>query len=267
MSIRLSSGCLPANGEKTLPPSSDKIDSNGQQNNLQDHQQLQQQPRSNSMDYLNFEEKRQIIASSLSLTDFLHTSGTATTPTSPTTGKFIIAKKQNGTALRTNSLGSGTRTSPLQLDRKQPSKFSALGKLFKPWKWKRKKKSEKFETASRNLERKISVRANRDELIQKGILFLDSPVAQTHTISESDNSSQLNQTSSGTTTCVTVTPTIGSSMLFQQQQNRYSNQFMNGKCKLSESFIEGNSSKIIKYIGMIIIQIPINYKTYIKIFH
>jgi len=29
------------------------------------------------------------------------------------------------------------------------------------------------------------VRANRDELIQKGILFLDSPMAQTHTISES----------------------------------------------------------------------------------
>lgn len=28
------------------------------------------------------------------------------------------------------------------------------------------------------------MRANRDELIQKGILFLDSPMAQTHTISE-----------------------------------------------------------------------------------
>jgi len=93
MSVRLSSGCLPANGEKPPAPSSDKIDSNGQQNNLQDHQQLQQQPRSNSMDYLNFEEKRQIIASSLSLTDFLHTSGTATTPTSPTTGKFIIGEQ------------------------------------------------------------------------------------------------------------------------------------------------------------------------------
>lgn len=63
---------------------------------------------------------------------------------------IFSAKKQNGTALRTNSLGSGTRTSPLQLDRKQPSKFSALGKLFKPWKWKRKKKSEKFETTSRS---------------------------------------------------------------------------------------------------------------------
>ncbi|XP_065217089.1 phosphatase and actin regulator 1-like isoform X3 [Planococcus citri] len=93
-----------------------------------------------------------------------------------------IGKKQNGTAIRTNSLGSATtRTSSLHLERKPAttaatvSKFSALGRLFKPWKWKRKKKSEKFEATSRSLERKISVRAPRDELIQKGILFLDSP--------------------------------------------------------------------------------------------
>lgn len=92
MSVRLSSGCLPANGEKPPLPSSDTADSNGQQNNLHEQHHQQQQPRSNSMDYLNFEEKRQIIASSLSLTDFLHTSGTATTPTSPTTGKFIIGE-------------------------------------------------------------------------------------------------------------------------------------------------------------------------------
>lgn len=89
MSVRLSSGCLPANGEKPLPPPLDNINSNGQQNS---QEQQQHQPRSNSMDYLNFEEKRQIIASSLSLTDFLHSSGTATTPTSPTTGKFIIGE-------------------------------------------------------------------------------------------------------------------------------------------------------------------------------
>ncbi|XP_054276294.1 phosphatase and actin regulator 4-A-like [Macrosteles quadrilineatus] len=81
------------------------------------------------------------------------------------------AKKQNGSALRTNSLGSGTRTPPLE----RKSKFSALGRLFKPWKWKRKKKSEKFEAAQRSLERKISVRAPRDELVQKGILLLESP--------------------------------------------------------------------------------------------
>lgn len=35
---------------------------------------LSQPQRSNSLDYLNFEEKRQLIASSLSLSDFLHTS-------------------------------------------------------------------------------------------------------------------------------------------------------------------------------------------------
>lgn len=92
MSVRMSSGCLPANGEKPPPNSSDSVDPNGQ-HNLQEHHHLQQpQHKSNSMDYLNFEEKRQIIASSLSLTDFLHTSGTATTPTSPTTGKFIIGE-------------------------------------------------------------------------------------------------------------------------------------------------------------------------------
>lgn len=57
---------------------------------------------------------------------------------------FVTAKKQNGAALRTNSLGSGARTPPLE----RKSKFSALGRLFKPWKWKRKKKSDKFEAAS-----------------------------------------------------------------------------------------------------------------------
>ncbi|XP_066908554.1 phosphatase and actin regulator 4-like isoform X3 [Halyomorpha halys] len=80
-------------------------------------------------------------------------------------------KKVNGAGLRTNSLGSATPP----IERK--SKFSAFGRLFKPWKWKRKKKSEKFEATSRSLERKISVRAPREELVQKGILLLDSPTS------------------------------------------------------------------------------------------
>jgi phosphatase and actin regulator len=54
-------------------------------------------------------------------------------------------KKHNGTTLRTTSLNSGNRTPPLE----RKSKFSALGRLFKPWKWRRKKKSEKFEAASK----------------------------------------------------------------------------------------------------------------------
>ncbi|XP_046144221.1 phosphatase and actin regulator 1 isoform X10 [Osmia bicornis bicornis] len=89
------------------------------------------------------------------------------------------AKKQNGAALRTNSLGSGARTPPLE----RKSKFSALGRLFKPWKWKRKKKSDKFEAASLSLERKISVRASRDELVQKGILL---PVIRSTSFPEND---------------------------------------------------------------------------------
>ncbi|XP_044734030.1 phosphatase and actin regulator 4 isoform X2 [Chrysoperla carnea] len=132
--------------------------------------------RSNSLDYLNFEEKRQLIASSLSLSDFLHCSPTAAAADAAkelaAKTNVIVAKKQNGAAIRTNSLGSGTRTPPLE----RKSKFSALGRLFKPWKWKRKKKSDKFEAASRSLERKISVRANRDELVQKGILLPESPI-------------------------------------------------------------------------------------------
>lgn len=43
-------------------------------------------------------------------------------------------------------------------------------RLFKPWKWRRKKKSEKFEATSRSLERKISMRASKEELIQRGVL-------------------------------------------------------------------------------------------------
>ncbi|XP_048522939.1 phosphatase and actin regulator 4B isoform X2 [Dendroctonus ponderosae] len=82
------------------------------------------------------------------------------------------AKKQNGSAFRTNSLGSGVRTPPSE----RKGKFS-LGKLLRPWKWKRKRKSDKLEAVSRTLERKISVRANRDELISKGILLPESPLS------------------------------------------------------------------------------------------
>ncbi|XP_014484152.1 PREDICTED: phosphatase and actin regulator 2 isoform X5 [Dinoponera quadriceps] len=140
--------------------------------------------RSNSLDYLNFEEKRQIIASSLSLSDFLaHGPAAAAAAAKEVAANTVIAKKQNGAALRTNSLGSGARTPPLE----RKSKFSALGRLFKPWKWKRKKKSDKFEAASLSLERKISVRASRDELVQKGILL---PVIRSTSFPENETMSE-----------------------------------------------------------------------------
>ncbi|XP_015666305.1 phosphatase and actin regulator 1-like, partial [Protobothrops mucrosquamatus] len=68
-------------------------------------------------------------------------------------------------AMRSDSLVPGTHTPPIR----RRSKFANLGRLFKPWKW-RKKKSEKFKHTSAALERKISMRQSREELIKRGVL-------------------------------------------------------------------------------------------------
>ncbi|XP_066471381.1 phosphatase and actin regulator 2 isoform X2 [Tiliqua scincoides] len=60
---------------------------------------------------------------------------------------------------------TGSRTPPF----KRKGKLSSIGKIFKPWKW-RKKKSEKFIETSAVLERKISTRQSREELIRRGVL-------------------------------------------------------------------------------------------------
>ncbi|XP_034455711.1 phosphatase and actin regulator 4A isoform X2 [Hippoglossus hippoglossus] len=53
---------------------------------------------------------------------------------------------------------------------KRKGKFSKMGRIFKPWKWRKKKPSEKFTETSIALERKISVRKSRQELISRGLL-------------------------------------------------------------------------------------------------
>ncbi|KAM3935856.1 phosphatase and actin regulator 4 isoform 2-T2 [Leptodactylus fuscus] len=53
---------------------------------------------------------------------------------------------------------------------KRKSKFSGIGKIFKPWKWRKKKPSDTFRETSEVLERKISMRKPREELIQRGVL-------------------------------------------------------------------------------------------------
>ncbi|XP_069366988.1 phosphatase and actin regulator 1-like isoform X6 [Paralichthys olivaceus] len=68
-------------------------------------------------------------------------------------------------AMRSESLLSGSHTPPIR----RRSKFATLGRLLKPWKW-RKKKSEKFKQTSAALERKMSMRQSRDELIKRGVL-------------------------------------------------------------------------------------------------
>ncbi|XP_031418856.1 phosphatase and actin regulator 1 isoform X2 [Clupea harengus] len=68
-------------------------------------------------------------------------------------------------AMRSESLVPGTHTPPIR----RKSKFATIGRLFKPWKW-RKKKSEKFKQTSAALERKMSMRQSREELIKRGVL-------------------------------------------------------------------------------------------------
>ncbi|XP_024916706.1 phosphatase and actin regulator 2 [Cynoglossus semilaevis] len=69
---------------------------------------------------------------------------------------------------------SATNTQNASAPRQQQKgKLSSLGKLFKPWKWRKKKTSDKFQDLSKVLERKISTRQTREELIKKGVLIAD----------------------------------------------------------------------------------------------
>ncbi|XP_037128578.1 phosphatase and actin regulator 2 isoform X5 [Syngnathus acus] len=66
------------------------------------------------------------------------------------------------------------------VSRQQRGKLSSLGRLFKPWKWRKKKSSDRFQDLSKVLERKISTRQTREELIKKGVLVSeqDEPVCR-----------------------------------------------------------------------------------------
>ncbi|GFY07202.1 phosphatase and actin regulator 2 [Trichonephila clavipes] len=75
--------------------------------------------------------------------------------------------------MKTSSVSSNSRSpTPSPMEGKH-SRFAMLRRLFKPWKWKRKKKSDRFEQTSRTLERKISMRSTKEELIKKGVLMPD----------------------------------------------------------------------------------------------
>ncbi|GFV48851.1 phosphatase and actin regulator 2 [Trichonephila clavipes] len=50
-------------------------------------------------------------------------------------------------------------------------RFVLLRKIFQPWQWKRRKKRNRFEQTSRTLERKISMRSTKDQLVKKDVLM------------------------------------------------------------------------------------------------
>ncbi|XP_037667519.1 phosphatase and actin regulator 3 isoform X2 [Choloepus didactylus] len=67
--------------------------------------------------------------------------------------------------VRSEYLVSGIRTPPARRN----SKLATLGRIFKPWKW-RKKKNEKLKQTTSALEKKMAGRQGREELIKKGLL-------------------------------------------------------------------------------------------------
>ncbi|XP_060606242.1 phosphatase and actin regulator 2-like isoform X2 [Ruditapes philippinarum] len=113
-------------------------------------------------------------------------------------------KKKNGD-LKSNSMGNNNSSVVATPPPERKSKFAAIGKIFKPWKWKRKKKSEKIEKTVVELERKISVRSTREELIKKGVIKERKEDA----IEEGNEnaSAEPDSSQSQSTTAVTITDT------------------------------------------------------------
>ncbi|XP_050930550.1 phosphatase and actin regulator 3b isoform X10 [Lates calcarifer] len=64
-------------------------------------------------------------------------------------------------ALHSGCLVSGVRTPPVRRN----SKLASLGRIFKPWKW-RKKKNEKLKPSA-TVEKKTAVRQKRDDLVKR----------------------------------------------------------------------------------------------------
>ncbi|GFT11812.1 phosphatase and actin regulator 2 [Trichonephila clavipes] len=82
---------------------------------------------------------------------------------------IVLCKKVNG-AMKTSSVKFISRSpTPSPIKSKQ-RRFVLLRRIFEPWKWKRRKKRDRFEQTSRTLERKISMRSTK-ELIKKDVLM------------------------------------------------------------------------------------------------
>ncbi|GFS67482.1 retrovirus-related Pol polyprotein from transposon 17.6 [Trichonephila clavipes] len=87
---------------------------------------------------------------------------------------IVLCKKANG-AMKTSSVEFISRSpNPLPM-KSEHRRFVLLRKIFEPWQWKRRKKRNRFEQTSRTLQRKISMRSTKDQLVKKDVLM---PVKQ-----------------------------------------------------------------------------------------
>ncbi|GFT48445.1 transposon Tf2-6 polyprotein [Trichonephila clavipes] len=83
---------------------------------------------------------------------------------------IVLCKKANG-AMKTSSVEFISRSpNPLPM-KSEHRRFVLLRKIFEPWQWKRRKKRNRFEQTSRTLQRKISMRSTKDQLIKKDVLM------------------------------------------------------------------------------------------------
>ncbi|GFV78364.1 phosphatase and actin regulator 2 [Trichonephila clavipes] len=73
--------------------------------------------------------------------------------------------------MKTSSVDFNSQQSnPLPMESKH-RRFVLLRKIFESWQWKRRKKRNRFEQTSRTLERKISMRSTKDQLVKKDVLM------------------------------------------------------------------------------------------------
>ncbi|GFU60298.1 phosphatase and actin regulator 2 [Trichonephila clavipes] len=79
---------------------------------------------------------------------------------------IVLCKKVNG-AMKTSSVNFNA-PSPMK---SKYRRFVLLRKIFQPWQWKRRKKRNRFEQTSRTLQRKISMRSTKDQLVKNDVLM------------------------------------------------------------------------------------------------
>ncbi|GFU85891.1 retrovirus-related Pol polyprotein from transposon 412 [Trichonephila clavipes] len=86
----------------------------------------------------------------------------------------MCIKLKNGIPVcqRTRRLSCSDNPSPMK---SKYRRIVLLRRIFQPWQWKRRKKRNRFEQTSRTLQRKISMRSTKDQLVKKDVLM---PVKQ-----------------------------------------------------------------------------------------
>ncbi|GFT39553.1 phosphatase and actin regulator 2 [Trichonephila clavipes] len=74
--------------------------------------------------------------------------------------------------MKTSSVSFNSRSPTPSPMKTKHSRFAMLRRLFEPWQWKRKKKSDRFERTSRTLERKKDAFNQRRAFLVCSIFFV-----------------------------------------------------------------------------------------------